>query len=320
MKHLLLIIFHFLIPFQLGFLYLKNPPKLPGTVAGIKSQSTEIFNSAFIGEFKFSLFGYTSPYAVVSFEGMGIFDQTTADDQGYFQFSNRFSPFSKREACLSSKDQFGRLSSPLCLPPFPVNYNVSIGPVIIPPTVSLDKKDYFMGDEVILSGQTVPNTDVNLSVFTNDNPNLLSRIYHLSSIIKPVEAFTFPELVSQSDSKGNFSINLPSSNPKKFRLFAQTNFKKSISANSVKLNLEVLPIWMIIVKFFLFLFSFLQPRLLEILIIAEIIYIFNVIHNHIQSKGITIYQNHLPMVEESQLPTKFSKTNIRKNIKNYYNQ
>ena len=170
MKHLLLTVLLILIPLQLGFLYLKNPPEMSGIVAGIKSQSTNIENSVSIGEFKFSLFGYTSPFALVTFEGMGIFDQTTADGEGYFQFNNRFSPFSKREACLSSKDQFGRLSSPVCLPPFPVDYNVSIGPVIMPPTVSLDKKDYFMGDQVMLSGQAVPNTEVKLSVF-GDNKN-----------------------------------------------------------------------------------------------------------------------------------------------------
>ena len=254
MKRLLLTVLLVLLPLQLGFLYLNPPPESQGTVAGIKSQSTDIVNSAFIGEFKFSLFGYTSPYAVVSFEGMGIFDQTTANKVGYFEFNNRFSPISRREACLNSKDQFGRLSSPVCLPPFPVDYNVSIGPVIMPPTVSLDKTDYFMGDQVMLSGQAVPNTEVNLSVFGQDKDSrgLLADFHGL---VRPVEAFTFPELTAKTDSKGNFSINLPSSTPEKFRLFAQTNFKKSISPNSVKLSLDILPVWMVIVKFFLFYFA-----------------------------------------------------------------
>ena len=319
MKHLLLTVLLILIPLQLGYLYLKNPSEQPGIVAGIKSQSTNIENSVSIGEFKFSLFGYTSPFALVTFEGMGIFDQTTADGEGYFQFNNRFSPFSKREACLSSKDQFGRLSSPVCLPPFPVDYNVSIGPVIMPPTVSLDKKDYFMGDQVMLSGQAVPNTEVKLSVFGDNknkfearstkietNSNFKIRIlkiisdfgFRISSFafIKPVEAFTFPELTAKSDDKGNFSVNLPSSNPEKFRLFAQTDFKKSISPNSVKLSLDILPVWMIIVKFFLFLFSLIKPRLLEILIIAEIIYIIYVIKGHIQGKAI-ILKERFPLIE-----------------------
>lgn len=309
MKHFLLSLLLILIPFQLGFLYFKTPPESPGTVAGVT-------NSVSIGEFRFSLYGYTSPKAQVTFEGMGIFDQTIADDQGYFQFNNRFSPFSSREACLSSTDQFGRLSSPLCLPPFPVNYNVSIGPVIMPPTLSLDKQDYFMGDQVILSGQAVPNTEVKLSVFGEGNNKSKAQMTKSKSIfdfgfrisdftlIKPVEAFSFPQLNITSDSKGNFSVNLPSFSPEKFRLFAQTDFKKSISPNSVKLNLEILPIWMIIIKFFLFLFSLIRPRLLEILIIAEIIYIIYVIKNHIQSKAIVRYQNHLPAIEESHLPIK----------------
>jgi len=179
MKSLLLTVLLILIPLQLGFLYLKNPPQSPGSVAGV-------FNSVSIGEFRFSLYGYTSPKAQVTFEGLGIFDQTTADEKGYFQFNNRFSPFSSREACLSSKDQFGRLSSPLCLPPFPVNYNVSIGPVIMPPTVSLDKKDYFMGDQVILSGQAVPNTDVKLSMFGQQGPPLLRTVLIRTVLIKRV--------------------------------------------------------------------------------------------------------------------------------------
>jgi len=300
MKRLLLTLFFVLLPLQLGFLYLKNPPE-SGTVAGIKNKSNNIINSAYIGDFRFGLFGYTSPFALVTFEGMGIFDQTTANDVGFFAFNNRFSPFSKREACLTAKDQLGRLSSPVCLPPFPVNYNVSIGPVIMPPTVSLDKTDYFMGDQVMLSGQAVPNTDVKLSVFGQDKDSrgLLTDFHGL---VRPVEAFTFPELTAKSDDKGNFSIILPSSTPNMFRLFGQTDFKKSISANSVKLSLDILPVWMIIVKFFLFIFSLIKPRLLEILILAEIIYIIYVIKSHIQSKAIILYERHLPAIEESCLP------------------
>lgn len=297
MKYFLLGLFLVFLPLQFSFLYLKDPLGLLGAIAGIQNQqSADVDVFAFIGDHHFSLYGYTSPKALVTFEGMGVFDQTTADDKGYFQFNNRFSPFSQREACLSSKDQFGRLSSPLCLPPFPVNYNVSIGPVIMPPTLSLDKQDYFIGDEVILSGQAVPNTEVKLSVFGKDKDSR-GLIADFHGLVRPVEAFTFPELVAQSDSKGNFSINLPSSNPEKFRLFAQTDFEKSVSPNSVKLNLEILPVWMIIIKFFLFLFYLIRPRLLEITIIVEIIYIIYVIKSHFQKKAIILYRSRLPAVK-----------------------
>lgn len=289
------VLFLFIIPIQLSLLFSKDGNG--GSVAGIgMSQQQEVFNSASIGEFHFTLFGYTSPSAEVSLNGQGIADQTVSDPTGYFEFENRFSPFSSREACLSSKDQLGRLSSPVCLPPFPVDYNVSIGPVIMPPTVSLDKKDYFMGDQVMLSGQAVPNTDVKLSIFGDTGK--MSRL----ALIKPIEAFTFPQLTTKSDDKGNFSINLPSSTPNKFRLFGQTNFLKSVSSNSVKLSLDILPVWMVIIKFFLFLFSLIKPRLLEILILTEIIYIIYVIKSHIQSKAIVLYERHLPAIEESHLP------------------
>src|SRR3990167_998331 len=69
-------------------------------LAQAKSASPEV--SVSIGEYEFFLFGYTSPRSLVTIEGVGIFDQTYSDTKGYFQFSNRFSPFSSREPCLSS--------------------------------------------------------------------------------------------------------------------------------------------------------------------------------------------------------------------------
>jgi len=49
MKYLLTIALLVLLPLQLGYLYLKNPPEMSGIVAGIKSQSTNIENSVSIG-------------------------------------------------------------------------------------------------------------------------------------------------------------------------------------------------------------------------------------------------------------------------------
>ena len=145
-----------------------------GQVQSARTKKGDVTVSLSIGEYQFTLFGYSSPKALVTIEGLGIYDQTYADNRGYFEFKNRFSPFSPREACLSARDQFGRNSAPSCLPPFPTNRNVTIGPVILPPTLSLDKPDYFIGDEVILSGQTIPNSEVDLSVFTKNKSEILN--------------------------------------------------------------------------------------------------------------------------------------------------
>lgn len=272
-RSLLVFLLVFSIPFQIVYLYGKSDNEM-AYVAGIQTREPEeIVNWIAIGDYRFTLFGYTSPFAVVSFDGQGIHDETIANSKGYFEMANRFSPFSPREACLSSKDQLGRISSPVCLPPFPTKYTVSIGPVIIPPTLSLDKDVYYVDDQIKLSGQTVPNSEVNLSVFTKDSPPK-GQSFIRTDLIKTVEAFSFPELASKSDSAGNFSLSLPSGNPQSFRIFAQTDFKKDQSGESIKLNFQVYPVWMVIVKFFSFIVGAIKSRLVEIMIALELAYLF----------------------------------------------
>lgn len=351
-RFLLVILLMIIIPFQLISLYSKN--NQPGTVAGITEQQ-EVTNSASIGEYHFSLFGYTSPQAEVTFEGQGIYNQTTADNQGYFVFKNQFSPFSPREACLSAKDQLGRLSSPVCLPAFPTQYDITIGPVLIPPTVSLNNPStggaYYLKDEVVLSGQTIPNTDVSLSMFTKErdsrelradsrqyketvckedarNADFLSPtcvdesghitqlsrigrykkyafehlILNLFNIIKPVEAFSFPGLTTTTDAQGNFSFSLPSSNPDKFHLFTQVSYNKNLSPESIKLNLQIYPWWMIIINFFLFIWSLIKSRLFEISILAEIVALtYYLIKHYFQPHAITLRKHNYLILEEHEI-------------------
>lgn len=282
--------------------YFLTTTKNNGQVQSAYSISKSVETTAFIGffgqQYRFSIFGVTSPHALVTIEGIGIYDQTYADKLGNFEFVNRFSPITSREACLTAQDQFGRITQPTCLPPFSTNNNVRIGPVIIPPTLSLDRNDYYIGDEILLSGQTVPNSEVNLSMFTKEilNPKsqalnkfaslypkrLKFSIFDLGflwdlkfkisnfALIKPVEAFTFPELQTKADKNGNFSISLPSSHSDKYRFFAQTLYDKSPSAQSTTLNLNVLPIWMIIFKILWLLLLLLKPKFIELIIITEL--------------------------------------------------
>ena len=301
MKRFFVTLVLMILPLQLGFLYLNNPITTSGVVAGIKTQeSGPILNSISIGDFHFTLFGYTSPHAEVTFDGQGIYDKAYADENGYFSFDNRFSPFSPHEACLSSKDQFGRISSPVCLSAFPVKYNVSIGPVLIPPTLSLNQEYYYTNDQITLSGQTIPNSDINLSVFTKqERLSLLKTVF--VKLIKPVEAFSFPELTARSDSKGNYSLSLPSSNPETFRLFTQTKFNDSMSPTSIKLNFKVMPVWMIIIQFFTSILLLLKGRWLELTIIGEILvvlyFLLPLIFHH-KNLAIILRKDDLPTVPE----------------------
>lgn len=273
-----------------------------GQVQSANSMSKTNNVSAFVGgRCRFSIFGYTSPQALVTLEGTSLYDQTYADGKGFFQFINRFCPVSSRETCLTAQDQFGRLSQPTCLSPFSTDYNASIGPIILPPTLSLDKSDYYIGDEVVLSGQTIPNSEVDLSMFTKDTSFNFA-------LIPPVEAFTIPKLQTKADKKGNFSISLPSSQSKNFRLFAQTSYDQSPSALSTTLNLDILPIWMIILKILWLIFQFLKPKLIEITIIIELIVLLLYIlrryfqpHVIARNKSLTLRENLALLDEEKTL-------------------
>jgi len=289
-SHFFLIVFAFLLllfPTQVSALTIE------------KSASVGV--DAFIGEHHFILYGYTSPRALVTFEGLGIYDQTFANNQGYFEFNNRFSPLSPREACLTSQDQLGRISSPVCLPPFPTKYDVNIGPVIMPPTISLNNPTaggYYQGDEIQLSGQTIPDSEVSFSTFVDEKKSLFPTVY----------AFTFPQLTTKSDVKGNFSLALPSSSSQFFRLFAQTNYENNLSPESIMLNLKVLPIWMIIIQLFLWLFSLLKPRLLEIVILCEIaclviFFLRRYLHPHViaKNRALAIRQLYPILKEETEI-------------------
>lgn len=250
------------------------------TIAAPKSYFQPVEVSLSIGEFRFTLFGYTSPGAKVTISGLGIYDETYADETGYFIFKNRFSPLSPREACLTAQDTVGRLSPPVCLPPFPTIYNVEIGPVIMPPTISVDVGEYLVGDQAILTGQTIPNTDVNFSLFADQSIIEKGRNLLSFNLIKNVEAFSLPILETKSDEKGNFSISLPTNHPTTFRAFARSNFEKLFSPKSLTLNVKVLPWWMVIVKFFGLIFGLIKKRLLEILLLVEFVVLILIVLNH----------------------------------------
>lgn len=283
------------------------------SAATITYPKTSVTVDAFIGEYRFTLFGYSSPKALVSFEGMGIFDQTYANEAGYFEFKNRFSPLIPREACLTAQDSLGRVTAPTCLPPFPIKYDVNIGPVILSPTLSLNNPpvsdNYYMGDEIIASGQSIPNTNVFFSTFIDERKSIWN--YLAWGFVKPTYAYTFPEISTKTDEKGNYSIALPSADSRFFRIFTQTEYQNSKSPESNKLNINIYPIWMIIIHFFVLFISLLKSRILELIILIESILVIlfllrRYFHPHIVAKnralalrdGLSLMNRNVTIVEE----------------------
>ena len=120
------------------FLFLLSPFQ---TQALERSESVLV--SASIGENEVTIFGYTSPNSKVELTGINIYSLDYSDNTGYFEFNKLVLPKNPPELCLQSKDDSNRSSSLVCVPPPPAtNYHTDIGPIVLPPTISLETEQY----------------------------------------------------------------------------------------------------------------------------------------------------------------------------------
>ncbi|MFN4213043.1 MAG: hypothetical protein ACK4FL_03740, partial [Microgenomates group bacterium] len=116
----------------------------------------------------------------------------------------------------------------------------------------------------------VANEQIRSLTFIRFPIDVNSRVYAAENIPHS-GGFAFPKFTAKSDSEGNFSIILPSSSSQTFRLFAQTNYLENSSPESRKLTVRILPWWMIIFELFLMLFKIIKSRLLEFIILLQIV-------------------------------------------------
>lgn len=233
------------------FNYVRNRSNLHGYYSlGLQSITKSINVSAFVGEFRFTLVGYTSPYARVILEGQGIYDETFADKYGNFTFYNRFSPLSPREACITAHDTYGRFSKPLCLPPFPVNKNAYIGPILLPPTVSTSQNIFLVNDYGSLSGMAAPNSNVTVDIYSNVQDSKI-----------PIQALT--------DASGNYSITVPTDQYNTVRSHSINYYKSITSDKSITLTMQILPLWLYMLRQLIFLATYLKGYLIPIILLIE---------------------------------------------------
>ena len=219
----------------------------------------------------FSLFGYTCPTCTVSVQNPGLYRSTDANSEtGKFEFASTFPNTLVEDICLVAQDKLNRVTMPVCIPPPPPDSKIAIGPVIMPPTVSINNNNFFTGDHIIVSGQTVPSTDIKLSFFTDESKtSFMARL----NPVRETYAATLPKRDIKVDKQGNFTMNLPFEDPQFYRTFAQTIFEKAFSQKSVTLNFDIFPGWFIIMKAFLGLLNALKSRLFEIILLIQVLLI-----------------------------------------------
>ncbi len=239
-----------------------------GSILGEASRiSFESKISASIGvAARFTIFGYTSSNALVSLEDIGLKEETRANKTGFFLFANLKVPKGRKiSPCITAQDSFGRVSPPICLPKIE-NKPGTIGPVLLPPTLSINKSLFFAGDKIVISGQTIPKSPVVLSFFKEKDLPELSL-----ALAKPALAKGKREVESTSDEKGNFTFVLQTSDAQKMKIVSNSLFNNAPSPQSTKLTLKIYPWWMMIVLFFKAWIELLKKHVLEIILLIELI-------------------------------------------------
>lgn len=212
-----------------------------------KSKAVKV--SASIEDNRVTIFGYTSPGSRVELSNPFVFAVAYSDDSGYFNFDRTLLPkVQMSELCLVALDDNSRRTTPVCFPSPPaVNYHTDIGPVILPPTLSLDADSIDPHSTSVASGQGIPDTEVTVYLFQTD-----SR----PSLIPEAQAFSLPQYTVRADSRGNYSFSLPTIYSTSYRLYSTLTYNDSPSPKSNTLFFS-LPGFQINYFFIFFLFLFL---------------------------------------------------------------
>jgi hypothetical protein len=231
-------------------------PKLNGdmtvsaqTLPKYLTKGAQVTISASLGEPVLRLWGYGPANSTIELSGDRVSDFTYSTGSGYFEFKKTFLPTDTGlyypELCLTAIDQIGRATPPTCIPALPTNeYSYDIGPVILPPTISLSAGVVAASTQTEASGTTIPNSDVNIILAEGDTSNIAKL-----SIVRTAYAFFVPNLTVKSDSHGNFSFNMPGTFPDNWRVFAITDYSQgATSPKSNTLKFEVVSVVTIALK------------------------------------------------------------------------
>lgn len=215
----------------------------------------------------FNLFGYTSPHALVAIQNPGLHYEVFASSEGYFIFKYLSLTSFREDICLVAEDTNNRATSPLCIPPPTGKENRQIGPVLLPPSTSLSSGNAYIGDTVTLTGQTLPNVDVKLSLFTDELKQ------KKLSLIPVSYAYTLPQFSLKSNDKGEYSLTLPTASSQFLRMFTRALYEGNSTPKSHTLILDIFPLWMIVFKFFSTYLSLLKDHLVELIILFQLYFL-----------------------------------------------
>jgi len=229
-------------------------------------QSGAVSITVSIEENRVTIFGHTSPKSRVELSSSKVFEFTYSDQDGYFVFDKTIIPKNPSDLCLTSLDNNQRSTSPVCIPPPPpYNYHTNIGPILLPPTISLENSQINPNATVITSGQAIPNSAVNIHFYKVNNSG--------SSFPKQVQAYSLPPITATSDSLGNFNLNLPTVYSSNYRLYASAKFEDNYSPKSNTLIYFLPSFFSLFLQQHPFLYFFLPLFIITLIIFLILIYL-----------------------------------------------
>ena len=256
-----------LIALALPFFPLHTTPKVVDS--DVLSEKT-VTVSATIGKLQaYSLFGYTSAYATVRLDGIALYKETKARQDGYFEFVNFLAPANLSEFCLSAVDTEGLATPHLCVP-VPTQRVGSMGPYLLAPSIQLSSGSSSVNESVLISGKTIPNTNVSLELFTEEASPL--------TFIKPsfAKATEGEARKIQAANDGGYSYAYSSPSQATYRVFSRSFYENASTPKSNTLTIDIIG-WLMWLLLLLsnWLGKLLNPNLLiilEALLVAYLIY------------------------------------------------
>lgn len=208
--------------------------------SGRKTQVTATIPSRYF----LRLFGYTAPNAIVQASGVRTFAQVSSDAKGYFLIDPLPVAFEAKEICVMTIDAERRTGFPFCIALPDTDKPTEIGPVLLSPTLSLSKGAFWQREVAGASGQTIPDAKVDISFFEIPiAPSIRQVLIHtLAGLFNPTaQAAGIPLLGTVSDTKGNFSVNLPSWKASGYRIFVKAFYNQAPTLKSQTLSFTVNP-------------------------------------------------------------------------------
>ena len=182
-----------------------------------------------------SIYGYGPAEAEVSLVGIGVSERVVSQENGFFRFDSIYSySHFYPELCLQAIDSEKRVTQPSCIPALPLDSSVplEVGPILLSPTISLDKNNVVVGDTSLVTGFSIPDSEVNVFIAKDQGSSL--------SLVNTVNAYYIPTFVVQSKSDGSYEFSLPSSDATTYKLFASGRIGEDLTAKSTTLTYSVI--------------------------------------------------------------------------------